>query len=212
MLGPGRSEPPGARVRLSLNPPDKALVLCVDEKSQVQALERSAPILPARPGVAEKRTHDYLLHATTTLFAALEVATGRVIEGLLPCHRHEEFLRLLKIVAKIYPVGSCTSSATTTPPTNTRRADLAGPPPAHRLALHPHLGLLAEMVEIFFGIITRQEIRRGSFTSVADLITAIDAFIAWLGTSAVSPSSGPRPPTSYWTHCKPGPRTSSTRH
>jgi transposase len=90
-------------VGLYLAPPDKAVVLCVDEKSQVQALDRTAPILPLRPGIAEKRTHDYVRHGTTTLFAALEVATGKITDACLPRHRHQEFLRFLKQVAKAYP-------------------------------------------------------------------------------------------------------------
>ncbi len=87
-----------ARVRdvigLYLNPPDKAVVLCVDEKPQAQALERAAPVLPLRPGTPEKRSHDYIRHGTTTLFAALEVATGKVTDACYPRHRHEEFLQL----------------------------------------------------------------------------------------------------------------------
>src|SRR5215216_3697398 len=83
-------------VGLYLHPPEKAVVLCVDEKSQIQALDRTAPILPLRPGLPESRTHDYGRHGTTTLFAALEVATGRVTDACFDRHRHqEEFLRLL---------------------------------------------------------------------------------------------------------------------
>jgi len=90
-------------VGLYLNPPDKAVVLCVDEKSQVQALDRTAPILPLRPGLPEKQTHDYVRHGTTTLFAALEVATGNVVDACYPRHRHQEFLAFLKQFAKAYP-------------------------------------------------------------------------------------------------------------
>jgi Winged helix-turn helix/DDE superfamily endonuclease len=90
-------------VGLYLNPPEKAVVLCIDEKTQVQALDRTAPILPIRPGVPEKQTHDYVRNGTTTLFAALEVATGRVEQACLPRHRHQEFLSFLKQVAKAYP-------------------------------------------------------------------------------------------------------------
>jgi transposase len=90
-------------VGLYLHPPDKAVVLCVDEKSQVQALDRTAPILPLRPGIPEKQTHDYIRHGTTTLFAALEVATGRIEQACLPRHRHQEFLTFLRQVAKAYP-------------------------------------------------------------------------------------------------------------
>jgi transposase len=88
---------------LYLNPPDKAVVLCVDEKPQAQALERAAPVLPLRPGIPEKRSHDYIRHGTTTLFAALEVATGKVTDTCYPRHRHEEFLKFLPQVAKAYP-------------------------------------------------------------------------------------------------------------
>jgi transposase len=90
-------------VGLYVNPPENAVVLCLDEKSQVQALQRTAPILPIMPGVPEKATHDYIRNGTTTLFAALEVATGKVVDTCLPRHRHQEFLRFLKQVAKAYP-------------------------------------------------------------------------------------------------------------
>ncbi len=78
-------------------------MLCVDEKSQIQALDRTAPILPIRPGIPEKQTHDYVRHGTTTLFAALEVATGKVTDACYPRHRNTEFLAFLKQVAKAYP-------------------------------------------------------------------------------------------------------------
>ena len=90
-------------VGLYLHPPENAVVLCIDEKSQVQALQRTAPILPIMPGVPEKATHDYIRNGTTTLFAALEVATGKVVDACLPRHRHQEFLRFLRQVAKAYP-------------------------------------------------------------------------------------------------------------
>ena len=85
-------------VGLYLEPPEKAVVLCVDEKSQIQALDRTAPILPLRPGLPEKATHDYVPHGTTTLCAALEVATGKVTDACYPRHRSDEFLRFLKLV------------------------------------------------------------------------------------------------------------------
>ena len=105
---------------LYLNPPDKAVVLCVDEKPQAQALERKAPVLPLRPGTPEKRSHDYIRHGTTSLFAALEAATGKVTGACYPQHRHEEFLAFLKQIAKAYPRVPCTSCATTTARTTTR--------------------------------------------------------------------------------------------
>ena len=165
-------------VGLYLHPPEKAVVLCVDEKSQVQALDRTAPILPIMPGVPARQTHDYIRNGTTTLFAALEVATGRVEQACLPRHRHQEFLRFLKQVAKAYPRVAlhlvCDNYATHKHPAVT--AWLARNP---RITLHftPTSGSWLNMVEIFFGIITRQAIRRGTFGSVRELITAITAFI-----------------------------------
>jgi transposase len=165
-------------VGLYLNPPDKAVVLSIDEKSQIQALDRTAPILPMRPGLPEKATHDYVRHGTTTLFAALEVATGKVTDACYPRHRHEEFLRFLKHVAKTYPRVRLhivvDNYATHKHPDV--QAWLAK---NKRITLHftPTSGSWLNMVEIFFGIITRQAIRRGSFTSVKDLIAAIQTYI-----------------------------------
>jgi Transposase and inactivated derivatives len=165
-------------VGLYMNPPEKAVVLCIDEKPQVQALDRTAPILPIMPGVPEKQTHDYIRNGTTTLFAALEVATGKVERLCLPRHRHQEFLRFLRQVAKAHPRVKLhvvvDNYATHKHPAV--RAWLARNP---RITLHftPTSGSWLNMVEIFFGIITRQAIRRGSFGSVRELIDAIGAFI-----------------------------------
>jgi transposase len=162
-------------VGLYLNPPDKAVVLSVDEKSQIQALDRTAPILPMRPGLPEKATHDYVRHGTTTLFAALEIATGKVTGACYPRHRHEEFL---KKVAKAYPRVRlhivAGNYATHKHPDV--QAWLAKNP---RITMHftPASGSWLNMVEIFFGIITRQAVRRGTFTSVKDLTSAIRRFI-----------------------------------
>jgi transposase len=90
-------------VGLYLAPPEKAVVFSIDEKSQIQALDRTAPILPMRPGLPEKATHDYVRHGTTTLFAALEIATGKITDACYPRHRSDEFLLFLKQVAKAYP-------------------------------------------------------------------------------------------------------------
>ena len=123
-------------------------------------------MLPIMPGLPEKRTHDYVRHGTTTLFAALEVATGRVEQACLPRHRHQEFLRFLKQVAKAYPRRQlhlvCDNYATHKHPAV--KAWLARNP---RITLHftPTSGSWLNLVEIFFGIITRQAIRRGSFGS-----------------------------------------------
>jgi transposase len=165
-------------VGLYLEPPEKAVVVCIDEKSQIQALNRTAPILPLRPGLPEKQTHDYQRNGTTTLFAALEVATGKITQACLPRHRHQEFLRFLKQVAKAYPRVKlhvvCDNYATHKHPTV--KAWLARHP---RITLHftPTSGSWLNLVEIFFGIITRQAIRRGSFDSVRELIEAITGFI-----------------------------------
>jgi transposase len=147
---------------------------------EIQALDRTAPILPLRPGLPESRTHDYVRHGTTTLFAALEVATGRVVDACFDRHRHQEFLRFLRQVARAYPRRElhvvCDNYASHTHPAV--RAWLAKDP---RITLHftPTSGSRMNLVEVFFGIITRQAIR-GTFTSVADLQTAIGIYIdAW---------------------------------
>jgi transposase len=165
-------------VGLYLDPPEKAVVLSVDEKSQIQALDRTAPILPLRPGLPEKASHDYVRHGTTSLFAALEVATGKVTDACYPRHRSDEFLRFLKIIAKAYPRVPlhivCDNYATHKHPRV--RAWLDKNP---RITLHftPTSGSWLNLVEVFFSIITRQAIRRGTFTSVPDLIAAIRIFI-----------------------------------
>jgi len=200
-------------IGLYLNPPDNAVVLCVDEKSQVQALDRTAPILPLRPGLPEKATHDYVRHGTTTLFAALEVATGKVVsDACYPRHRHQEFLRFLKKVAAAHPGAELhivvDNYATHKHPDV--RAWLARNP---RITLHftPTSGSWLNMVEIFFGIITRQAIRRGTFTSVKDLTTAIGAFIdGW--NERCQPFAWTKTADELLPHCRPGKRTSFTRH
>jgi transposase len=166
-------------VGLYLDPPAHAVVVCVDEKSQIQALDRTAPLLPIRFGHAERRTHDYVRHGTTTLFAALEVATGRITaDACLPRHRSGEFLAFLKLVAKAHPRVQlhvvCDNYATHSHPAV--KAWLARHP---RITMHftPTSASWMNLVEIFFGIITRQAIRRGTFASVPDLIGAIRIFI-----------------------------------
>ena len=166
-------------VGLYLNPPDNAVVISVDEKSQIQALDRTAPMLPVMPGLAARRTHDYKRHGTTTLFAALEVATGKITaDACYPRHRHQEFLRFLKKVAAAHPQGDLhvvlDNYGTHKHPEV--RAWLTRNP---RITLHftPTGCSWLNMVEIFFGIITRQAIRRGTFRSVRELTTAIGAFI-----------------------------------
>ncbi len=165
-------------VGLYMNPPENAVVLCIDEKTQIQALDRTAPILPLRAGVPEKQTHDYKRNGTTALFAALEVATGKVTDTCYERHTNTEFLAFLKLVAKAYPRRKlhvvCDNYATHKHPNVARW--LAKNP---RVTLHftPTSGSWLNMVEIFFGIITRQAIRRGTFDSVRDLKAAIRRFI-----------------------------------
>src|SRR3954467_5607069 len=165
-------------VGLYLNPPEHAIVLCVDEKSQIQALNRTQPILPVRPGLPEKATHDYKRNGTTTLFAALEVATGTVTDRCYERHGKAEFLDFLKHVARAYPRRRLHVVLDNY---HTHKHDditrwLAKNP---RITLHftPTSGSWLNLVEVFFGIITRQAIRRGSFNSVKQLVTAIRAFI-----------------------------------
>jgi transposase len=199
-------------VGLYLNPPDKAVVLSIDEKSQIQALDRTAPILPMRPGLPEKATHDYVRHGTTTLFAALEVATGKVTDACYPRHRNEEFLRFLKHVARTYPRVPlhivCDNYATHKHPSV--QTWLARNP---RITMHftPTSGSWLNMVEIFFGIITRQAIRRGSYTSVKDLIHAIETYIdAW--NERCHPFTWTKSADETVKKATGGQRTSFTRH
>jgi transposase len=154
-------------------------VLCVDEKSQIQALERTQPVRGVWPGRPEQRTHDYTRHGTTTLFVALEVATGRVLDQCRPRHHHQEFLGFLKQVARAWPRRQlhvvCDNYATHKHPVV--RAWLAKHP---RVQLHftPTSASWLNLAEVFFSIIDRQALRRGDFSSVTDLIAAITCFCA----------------------------------
>jgi transposase len=165
-------------VGLYLHPPERAIVVCVDEKAQIQALSRTAPNLPLRPGSPERRSHDYVRHGTTTLFAALEVATGKVVDQCFQQHRHTEFLAFLKLVAKAYPRRQLHLVVDNygTHSHATVRAWLAKHPRIH-LHFTPTSASWMNLVEVFFAIITRQAIRRGSFPSVADLVAAIRRFV-----------------------------------
>src|ERR671932_408836 len=166
-------------VGLYLHPPEQAVVLCVDEKPQIQALERTAPPLPVRPGHPEAASFDYVRHGTTTLFAALEVATGKVTEACTERHRHQEFLAFLKQVAAAYPRRDL-HVVVDNLSTHTHPAVRAWLERHPRIQLHftPTSGSWLNLVEAFFSIITRQALRRGNFPTVADLIAAIERFIA----------------------------------
>ena len=166
-------------VGLYLNPPDNTLVLCVDEKSQIQALERAQPILPLTPGRPERQSHDYFRHGTTSLFAALDVATGRVIGSVKPRHRSREFLAFLRQIEREVPTGlpihvvvdNYAIHKTAAVARWLRRR------PHWQLHFIPTHASWLNQVERFFGLITTQAIRRGSFCSVPDLKSAILAYI-----------------------------------
>ena len=165
-------------VGLYLAPPDNAVVLCVDEKSQIQALDRTQPMLPMQPGLPERRTHDYKRHGTTTLFAALEIATGTVTAACKPRHRHQEFLAFLKQVARAYPdvdLHLVMDNYATHKRVEIRDWLAANP----RIHVHftPTSGSWLNLVESWFAIIERQAIHRGTFGSVRDLNAAIRRFI-----------------------------------
>jgi hypothetical protein len=131
-------------VGLYLDPPSNAIVLCVDEKSQIQALNRTQPILPVRPGLPERATHDYKRNGTTTLFAALEVATGQVTDRCYGRHGKAEFLDFLKLVAKTYAPPTARRARQLPHPQTRRHQPMAGQEPADHPALPPNLRLMAE--------------------------------------------------------------------
>jgi transposase len=166
-------------VGLYLDPPERALVLCVDEKSQIQALDRTQPALPIWPGLPARMTHDYVRHGTTSLFAALEVASGKVHGRCFKRHTHLEFIAFLESLAKRYPRLElhliCDNYGTHKHPVV--REWLA----AHRrfhLHFTPTSASWLNLVERWFALITSQAIRRGSFASVARLERAISRWLA----------------------------------
>ena len=166
-------------VGLYLNPPERTLVLCVDEKTQVQALDRTQPILPLRPGQPERRTHDYERHGTTSLFAALDVQTGKVIGKCMPRHRTAEFRRFLGMVEKQVPDGldvHVIMDNASTHKTKLIRAWFARRPRWH-VHFTPTSASWISQVERFFALLTDQQIRRGTHRSVRELEAAITAYI-----------------------------------
>jgi transposase len=167
-------------VGLYLNPPENAIVLCMDEKSQIQALDRTQPSLPMKPGRAGTMTHDYKRNGTTTLFAALDVLTGSVIGQCLPRHRHAEFLKFLKTIDHEVPKGLQVHLILDNYATHNHpnvRAWLAKHPRFH-LHFTPTSSSWLNMIEIFFGKLTDKAIRRGIFHSVPDLIQSIETYLA----------------------------------
>ncbi len=166
-------------VGLYLNPPDKALVLCVDEKSQIQALDRTQPGLPMKRGRAGTMTHDYKRHGTTTLFAALNILDGKVIGKCMPKHRQEEFLKFLRKINKETPknldlhliVDNYGSHKTP------KVMQWLSKHPRFKMHFTPTSASWLNMVERFFSELTTKRIRRGVFRSVKDLETAVMDFV-----------------------------------
>lgn len=167
-------------VGLYLNPPAHAIVLCVDEKSQVQALDRTQPILPLRPGLPEQRTNDYERHGTTSLFAALDVATGKVIGECHRRHRHQEFLKFLDLVDSKLPADErevhlvLDNYGTHKAPKVVR---WFARHPRYHLHFTPTSGSWVNQVERWFAKITEQRIRRGSFENLRSLEKAIEQYL-----------------------------------
>ena len=198
-------------VGLYLHPPQNAVVLCVDEKSQIQALNRTQKTLPMQPGHHEQRTYDYVRNGTTTLFAVLEIATGTVTGLCKNRHRHQEFLAFLRHLARAYPDRELhlimDNYATHKRPEI--KAWLAANPRIH-LHFTPTSGSWLNLVEVWFGIIERQAIHRGNFPSVHDLMIKIRSFIngwndrcqpfVWTKTADQILTKAHRPTTSVSVH------------
>jgi len=182
-------------VGLYMNPPDKALVLCVDEKSQMQALERTQPLLPMRPGVPERRTHDYVRHGTTTLFAALDAKTGKIIGKCYRRHRAAEFLKFLRLIDESVPsnldVHLILDNYATHKTPQVRRW-LARHARFH-VHYTPTYASWINLVESWFAVLTNRRLRRGSFTRVNSKTRS--PHTSTPPTIRPRPSNGPSPPT-----------------
>jgi transposase len=167
-------------VGLYVAPPKHAIVLSVDEKSQIQALDRTQPGLPLKPGKAGTLTHDYKRHGTTTLFAALNVLEGTVISRCMQRHRHQEFLRFLNAIEGAVPAGKVIHAILDNYAAHKHPKVLAWLARHPRWIFHytPTAGSWLNAVETFFSALTRRRIRRGSFHSVVDLQAAINRYIA----------------------------------
>lgn len=166
-------------VGLYLSPPINAIVLCVDEKSQIQALSRSQPILPMKPGQLERRTPDYFRHGTTTLFAALDIATGQVIGKCFDRHRSQEFRRFLDLIDRHVPTDldiHIVLDNYATHKTSSIKSWLAKRPRYH-LHFTPTHGSWLNQVERWFALLTQRQIKRGSHQRVSALVEAIECFI-----------------------------------
>jgi transposase len=166
-------------VGLYLNPPDAAMVLCADEKSQIQALDHTAPVLPLMPGVPERRTHDYMRNGTTNLYAALDVASGNVIADLTQRHPAQEFIRFLNLINRSVPADLDVHVIVDNSSTHKT-------PAVHRwLVRHPRFTLhftptyssWLNLVERWFGELTTKWLRRGTHRSTKELVASIRTWI-----------------------------------
>jgi transposase len=167
-------------VGLYVDPPAHAVVLSIDEKSQIQALDRTQPGLPLKPGRCGTMTHDYQRHGTTTLFAALNVLDGRVIGRCMQRHRHGEFIRFLNAVERAVPAGKLIEAVVDNYATHKHpkvKAWLARHP-RWRFHFTPTSGSWLNAVETFFSVLIRKRIRRGTFHSIVDLQAAINRYLA----------------------------------
>lgn len=167
-------------VGLYLNPPDRALVLCVDEKPQIQAKAPTAPVLPMRPGQAERRTHDYLRRGTTDLFAALDVKAGRVIGACRPRHRSLEFRAFLDQIDANVPAELDVHLILDNAATHKTRLirDWLAKRPRHHLHFTPTSASWLNLVESWFALLTARQLKRGAFRSTGELEAAIRRYIA----------------------------------
>lgn len=166
-------------VGLYMNPPENALVFCIDEKSQIQALDRTQPGLPMKKGRAGTMTHDYKRNGTTTLFAALDVLKGEVIGRCMPHHRHQEFLKFLRTIDRNTPKHLDIHCIADNYGTHKTKAvqDWLDKHPRFHFHFIPTSSSWLNLVERWFGKITTQRIRRGTFKSVPELVTAIYDYI-----------------------------------
>lgn len=166
-------------VGLYVNPPDQALVLCVDEKSQIQALDRTQPLLPLRPGIPARQTHDYKRNGTTTLFAALSMLDGKVIGDCMPRHRHQEFIRFLKLIDVQTPAALNLHLIVDNYGTHKHPRVVAWLKRHPRFHLHfiPTSSSWLNLVERWFRNLTDQRLRRDSFKNVPALVAAITQYI-----------------------------------
>ena len=166
---------------LYLNPPEKAMVFCIDEKSQAQALERSQPILPLRPGIPEGQTHDYIRHGTTSLFAALNVLTGEVTGSCHNKHRHQEFLKFMNKLDKEIPEEEGVTIHIVMDNYGTHKVEKVkrwfAKRPRFEIHFTPTGSSWLNQIERWFGSLTQECIRRGSFKSVRALTKAIYKYI-----------------------------------